>query len=38
MKLDSVTWKGAADATFSVRNAYIFLAPNSGPLFPTKSI
>ena len=37
-ELDNVTWKGATNATFSVRNAYILLAPNSGPLFPAKSI
>ena len=37
-ELDSVTWKGAADANFSVRNAYNLLAPSSCLLFPVKSI
>ena len=37
-ELDNVTWKGATNATFSVRNAYILLAPNSGALFHAKSI
>ena len=38
MELDSVTWKGAVGATFSMRKAYSLLAPSSSPLFPAKSI
>ena len=38
MKLDSVTWKWAAGATFSMHNAYNLLAPSSGHLFVVKSI
>ena len=37
-ELDSATWKGAEDATFSMRIAYNLLAPRSGPLFLVKSI
>ena len=36
-KLDGVTWKGAADATFSVHNAYNLMFSSSGPLFHVKS-
>ena len=37
-KPDRVIWKGAADATFTMRNAYNLLVPRSISRFPVKNI
>ena len=36
--LDRVIWKGVADATFTVRNAYNLLVSSSVSRFPVKQI
>ena len=36
--VDRVIWKGAADATFTVRNAYNLLVLSSVSRFPVKQI
>ena len=36
--MDKVTWEGAIDANFLVRNAYKALTPRTNSLFPTKGV
>ena len=38
IELDKVIWKGAMNATFTVRNAYNLLVSRSDSMFPIKNI